>query len=305
MQATIETLLFFNEKGRRQSNQDSIFWTALQDQALYSNFVVCDGVGGARDGEIASRVAAEGFGRYLQDRLANDFAIKEALNQVQGEIDEYLRDHPNSRGMGTTMTLLQLHPEGFSIAHIGDSRVYHIRNGYIVFCTEDHSLVAQLKKQGLIEESERAQRNIITRAIQGKTVNPVKEEVYFSNDLQTGDYFLLCTDGVWDCLPDVELLHILTQESADVVKVNTIQQICAEKSNDNYSMILVRIGPLEQDKTAADRKASESEEYWGASTEVMVEKSSGVASFSSLGIAFWVFAGLLLLASVLYYYTNS
>ncbi|MFN0037480.1 MAG: PP2C family protein-serine/threonine phosphatase [Saprospiraceae bacterium] len=302
MQTTIETLLSFSERGRRKSNQDSIFWTDPQDGPVaYTNFVACDGVGGAKDGEIASRIAAEGFGKHLQGRKATERAIGEALGQVQEEIDEYVRAHPDSKGMGTTLTLLQLHAQGLSIAHIGDSRVYHIRAGRILFCTEDHSLVVELRNQGKIEESERAQRNIITRAIQGKTVKPTKADVHFSDDLQTGDYFLLCTDGVWDCLPDEELLQIMAQECEDAEKVDTIRQICAEESSDNYSLILVRVSRSDDDKAASDAPApAGSEEYWSTSSGVKVEKASRGASFTKSGKMVWGAVGVLLLAAVVY-----
>ncbi|MCY7328011.1 MAG: protein phosphatase 2C domain-containing protein [Saprospiraceae bacterium] len=275
MDITIETLLSFSEKGQRRSNQDSIFWTDPQEGATYLNFVACDGVGGAKDGEVASQIAAEGFGKHLQGLHADEAAIGKALQHVQGDIDEYLQTHPDSRGMGTTLTLLQLHPRGLSIAHIGDSRVYHIRGGRILFCTEDHSLVVELKKQGLLAESERASRNVITRAIQGNTIKPTKADVHFSADLQTGDYFLLCTDGVWDCLPDEELLQLLAQELSDEAKVEIIRKRCAEESNDNYSLILLRICCSREDAAVTGSDLSQPiEEQWGTHIGVKVESTS-------------------------------
>lgn len=162
-----------------------------------------------------------------------------------------------------------------SIAHIGDSRVYHIRGEHILFCTEDHSLVVELKKQGLLAESERASRNVITRAIQGDTIKPTKADVYLSDDLQTGDYFLLCTDGVWDCLPNKDLLQLLAQESSDETKVEIIRQRCAEKSNDNYSLILVRICCSREDPSVTGKEHLRPvEEHWGTHTGVKVESTS-------------------------------
>jgi len=153
--------------------------------------------------------------------------------------------------MGTTATFLQMTKEGMVIAHAGDSRVYHIRKGSIVFCTYDHSLKNELLKQGRREEAKYAKDNIITRAIQGNSVKQIQLDVSTIKDIQAGDYFLLCSDGVWGAIPDKDLRGILNQAISDEEKMETIRRACELSSNDNYSAYLIRVKEVVEEKTLA------------------------------------------------------
>ena len=196
MQIAIQPPLYFNKIGKRAKNQDSIYPSGGSAHIENRVFLVCDGVGGAASGEIASRVCADVFGQYFENTRATIDDIEAAVDAAQVAVDDHLKIDPLSKGMGTTLTFLQFHTQGATIAHIGDSRVYHIRNGNILFCTDDHSLINEMRKKGM-DDLENVQSNIITRAIQGQSVREVKADVQFISDIQTGDYFLLCSDGVW------------------------------------------------------------------------------------------------------------
>ncbi len=245
MKITIQPPLFLNETGRRDNNEDSIFSTVTEDIAHSQPvFLVCDGVGGAERGEIASGIVAEGFGTFFQNCMADQATIAEALDSVQTQLDEYLDTNPEARGMGTTMTFLQLHGQGATIAHIGDSRVYHLRGSQILFQTEDHSLVNEMKKQGVpVDES--AKSNVITRAVQGHSVRKVAADVHFISDIQPNDYFFLCSDGIWEAFSNADLQDLAQAQMSNQEKVAIIQKACVAKSRDNYSAYWIKIDTVE------------------------------------------------------------
>ena len=142
------------ETGGRVNNEDAIYPAVGQgvggERAL---FVVCDGVGGAEKGEVASALACESLAESLvaTDSKLTERRIQEAVKHTEIRFDEYIAAHPEAAGMATTMTLLALDGgRGVTVAHIGDSRVYQFREGRITFCTEDHSLVNVWVKLGRI-----------------------------------------------------------------------------------------------------------------------------------------------------------
>jgi len=157
MQTTINSPFALNEIGSRSNNEDTIYPNKKQATKEDTLFLVCDGVGGSEKGEIASQLVCEGFAFYFDLKPESEFEqinedyIKGALEYSQDKIDEYLAENPNSKGMGTTLTLLSFHSQGATIAHVGDSRVYQIRNGEIIFKTSDHSFVNELVKDASID----------------------------------------------------------------------------------------------------------------------------------------------------------
>ena len=162
-----------SEKGRRSNNEDSIYPLSELVGLGQKLFVVCDGVGGSEKGEIASSLTCESiqtfFSTFLEGDPTPEF-IHKAIQYTETRFDEYIADHPEAKGMATTMTLAYIGNSTIMVAHIGDSRVYQFRNGQPVFQTDDHSLVNTYVKQGILSPEEaftHPQKNIITRAIQG------------------------------------------------------------------------------------------------------------------------------------------
>jgi len=243
-----------NEIGGRENNEDSIFPSKKCASKSDDLFLVCDGVGGSDKGEIASLLACNSFSNYfdlkpeIKEISINEDYIQGALEYTQDKIDEYLVNNPNSKGMGTTLTLLSLNTNGATIAHIGDSRVYHIRNRNIIYKTQDHSLVKELVKEGIITEENaktHPQKNIITRAIQGNSVKPTFADVSTQTDVQAEDYFFLCSDGILEQVTDEILVDIITSKRTDEEKINEIDSICKGNTKDNYSCYLVPIAEVE------------------------------------------------------------
>lgn len=190
----------------RKTNQDAFdrFDDPDRDEIL---LVVADGMGGHRGGEVASRMAVGTLGKLVRELDGEPSerlrcAVERANHEIHrlGERDSMLR------GMGTTAVALLLRPDGTAIlAHVGDSRIYRLRDGRLEALTEDHSMVARWLKEGLIDEDtarSHPQRNQIDRALgAAETVQPDLLE----SDLRPGDLFLLCSDGLTGMLPDEEL----------------------------------------------------------------------------------------------------
>jgi protein phosphatase len=234
------------EKGRRQNNEDYIYplsELANSDQKL---FIVCDGVGGAEKGEIASSLAIESIQTYFATFLEGDATeefIQKAVQYTETRFDDYVALHPEAKGMATTLTLAYIGMSGITVAHIGDSRIYQFRNEQPVFRTEDHSLVSELVKAGHISPKEamnHPRRNVITRAISG-TSGSVAADVVLLTDIQPNDYLFLCTDGVTECITDTMLSHLFSDNPPTETLKNKIVELCSENSRDNYSFYIIPI----------------------------------------------------------------
>jgi protein phosphatase len=246
MNITLERPYAISEKGRRQNNEDSLFPLSELVDSNQKLFIVCDGVGGAEKGEIASSLACESFQAFFSTFLDGDPTeelVNKAVQYAEVRFDEYVSQHPEAKGMATTLTMIYVGETGITIAHIGDSRIYQFRDGKAIYQTEDHSLVNSWVKLGVMtadEAQHHPQKNVITRAIQG-TENPTVAEVRLLTDIHAGDYFLMCTDGVTDCIQREILSDIFSEASSAEAIKNTIVESCSVKARDNYSFYLLPI----------------------------------------------------------------
>lgn len=254
--------LSFSEIGRKD-NQEDYLWPHPEAVTEANRvFLMCDGVGGQDSGEVASQTAATALGEYITAHPASDGIVakamfEEALAYGYDELDKV--DTGAFRKMGTTMTCLVLHRGGALVAHIGDSRVYHIRPSLadedgrsgIIYQSADHSLVNDLLRAGEITEEEAAdfpQKNVITRAMQPHLERRYKADILNIDDVQAGDYFFLCCDGVLEQLTNDMLGAILSDENLDDQgKIDAIKEVCDGRTRDNYTCWLIPI-----DKVAAE-----------------------------------------------------
>lgn len=254
----------FSEIGRKD-NQEDFLWPNPVEVGLDNRvFLMCDGVGGQDGGEIASQTAATALGDYLTthqplDGIVTKELFNEALAYAYDELDKV--DTGALKKMGTTMTCLVIHRGGALVAHIGDSRVYHVRpsladdNGRsgIIFQTTDHSLVNDLLRIGEITEEEAAnfpQKNVITRAMQPHLERRYKADIYNIDDVKSGDYFFLCCDGVLEQLTNDLLGAILADASLDDKgKIAAVKAVCDGKTRDNYTCWLVPVDSVEAEIT--------------------------------------------------------
>lgn len=246
MSITIGKPCAISEVGGRLNNEDSIYPQPESVSAQQRLFMVCDGVGGAEKGEVASALACESiqtyFSTFLNGEVTPEF-IRKAIQYTESRFDDYILNNPESKGMATTLTLLYIGNSGLTICHIGDSRIYHFRQGHILYRTEDHSLVNSLIKSGEITEEQAAvhpQKNVILRAIQGQG-RPVNPDVFFIEDVKPGDIVFMCTDGVLENLTDDSLSSIFSENAgADSLK-NAIVERINGRTRDNFSFYIIPI----------------------------------------------------------------
>ena len=243
-------ILSLNELGGRKNNEDSI-WPPL-GQALLGHrlFLVCDGVGGNSKGEIASLLTCKHFDEYFAQNLKSDSQLdSDFVNRcrewVITKFDNFIAQHEGAADMSTTLTLAYLKEKSIFIAWCGDSRIYLIRGGEIVFQSDDHSLVNELVKRGDISREEalnHPHRNVITRSIQAK--RPFSEiQTAELLDIEDNDELLLCTDGLLENIDQNVLKEILTNAD-ESSRLDLFQQNCFQKTRDNYSMYLITLKNL-------------------------------------------------------------
>src|SRR5271165_4618956 len=234
----------------RASNEDSFGY----DERL-GIFVVCDGMGGHAAGEVASRIAVDtvlGYFRehepavredaYLNDAPLGARLLAEAVKQANDAILEYAVAHKNTSGMGTTLVAARFAERNVRIANVGDSRIYLFREGELLQLTEDHSLVMEQVRRGLLtlEEAKRSSaQNIITRAL-GTDETTLPDLGQFP--AQVGDILLLTTDGVLRHVEDEEISDILLQLPSLEAACDTLIHAANEAGGeDNSTCVLVRV----------------------------------------------------------------
>lgn len=265
MKISIGQPLCFSEIGRKD-NQEDYLWPQQGNANTHTRvFLMCDGVGGQDSDEVASKVAATAIGEYIKSHLSDNGVFTKtdfeaALAYGYDELDKV--DTGAIRKMGTTMTCLVLHRGGALVAHIGDSRIYHVRpslatNGRtgIIYQTTDHSLVNDLLRAGELTEEEAVnfpQKNVITRAMQPNLERRYKADIYNITDIKKGDYFFLCCDGVLEQLTNEKLGIVIGDESlTDDERISAIKSICDGNTRDNYTCWLIPVKYVKLEKTDA------------------------------------------------------
>ncbi|WP_026893907.1 Stp1/IreP family PP2C-type Ser/Thr phosphatase [Clostridiisalibacter paucivorans] len=231
----------------REINQDAYLWCSEPNIAL---FAVADGMGGHNAGEIASSLAINTINDIIyrdKNKLENGDSnifrlIYNILNKANNVILSKSEKENDLSGMGTTITLAYIYDDNIYIGHIGDSRAYLFRNNKLIQITEDHSLVAQLVKNGTISEEEAAnhpQKNIITRALGTDYI--IKPDI-FKRDIENGDIIMLCTDGLTNMLKDEDISEILTkEENLDVACDTLINKANNVGGTDNTTVMLIKV----------------------------------------------------------------
>jgi protein phosphatase len=230
----------------RNINQDSMF---LPDNPSIKLFIVADGMGGHKAGEIASKLAIENIHKYINDTKdmitsieKAQATISEAMSIANRQIYEYSTHDQECDGMGTTVTLAYIYRNKIVIGHVGDSRAYIIRRGGIAQLTEDHSLVNQLIKGGKItieEAVKHPQRHVITRAV-GTSEDIEIDTIVLKPEKD--DILILCSDGLTNMVGDIELLSIFVDRQDMHEACNVAVDLAkANGGNDNITVIAIRI----------------------------------------------------------------
>jgi serine/threonine protein phosphatase PrpC len=208
-------------------------------------FVVADGMGGHRGGEIASDLAVRTIrDRYYADAGASRSAVlKSAVEEANRLILHESVADASLLGMGTTCTSMAIH-NGFAyFVHVGDSRAYVLRQGELVQLTQDHSLVGEMVRSGILTEEDarnHPKRNVITRSL-GVQPTVVTDTPFTPFKLEKDDVFILCSDGLTSMLEDPEIEEILRSDDPAVTAVKLVATANERGGKDNITAVVVKV----------------------------------------------------------------
>lgn len=244
------------ELGKRANQEDSLYPALGKLTDADRLFILCDGMGGHAKGEVASSTVCEAMSNSIKEMCPDpegaftDEILIQAISDAFDALDAADPENSVLKKMGTTMTFLKLHDNGATIAHMGDSRVYHVRPGQnpedtqIMFVTEDHSLVNDLVKIGELtpEEAKTSrQKNVITRAMQPHMERRPRADIYHTVDIQPGDYFFMCSDGILERWGDYDVQRFFSHSYGDdEARIQGLIQETVDNS-DNHTAIIVKI----------------------------------------------------------------
>jgi len=242
--SAVESAVLTHPGRQRTTNQDAV---GHRINGSYGVFVVADGMGGHRTGELASRMAVKNIVDVVREEEPSPSLLLDAFEEANDAI--YMAgQRPESRGMGTTATALALNLPYAIIAHVGDSRAYLLRDGVLTQLTQDHSWVAERMRQGLLTPTEARNhrwRNVITNALGSF---PEARVDLIGLKVQPGDRFLLCSDGLSGVLEDSVLQEIL-EELPPAEAVERLVKLANEWGGpDNISAIVVVINSIPPEK---------------------------------------------------------
>lgn len=223
----------------REHNEDAVFWDEAEQFAI-----LADGMGGHNAGEVASAMVIETMSSIIREAAITDteHLIQHAVIEANHQINEAAQKDSQLQGMGSTVVAVCFTPQHFVVAHVGDSRVYRLRDGELKQLTTDHSLVQEMMRGGLLTPEQALvspHRNVITRAI---GIEPTVAVDVAGFDTHCGDRVLLCSDGLTDMVGDAQILEMLLQiESQEAVCRELVSMANAEGGNDNISVIVADV----------------------------------------------------------------
>ena len=267
-----------SDTGRaRRANEDSFY-------ARAPLFAVADGMGGAQAGEVASHLAVEVLEQGLPDRGGSvEERLRELVEQANARINALSRSDEQLAGMGTTLTLAYVGEHELAVAHVGDSRLYRLRDGRFELLTDDHSLVEELVRQGKLtpqEADEHPQRSIITRALGPEAAVEADSRTWPARD---GDVYLICSDGLTSMVPENRVAEVLgsapTLPDAGRALIDAAN---AAGGRDNITVVLFR---LEDVGSAAGAGVQPTTEHAALPAQAPVEPQSEKAAAAAAAAA--------------------
>lgn len=227
----------------RTINQDSIFVSMQAVGKLNNLFIVADGMGGHKAGDVASRVAIEKFVKYVCTTHMTDPAniLDSGIMSINKDIYDMALSNRDYDGMGTTFVAATLVGNHVYIANVGDSRLYLV-NKEIQQITRDHSLVEDMVRMGMIEKNEARthyKKNVITKAL-GVADDKTSTPDIFEIEIEKGDKLLLCSDGLTNMVEDYDIKKIINKSEGieDAIR-SLIEQANENGGKDNISAILI------------------------------------------------------------------
>jgi serine/threonine protein phosphatase PrpC len=253
----------------RSENQDfGTYTTPSEERESHAGgrlLVVADGMGGHRGGATASRLAGETVkAQYLGSETADiAAALRDALTRANARIFSEAQANPDLRGMGTTTSALVVSENNAWFAHVGDSRIYLVRNGEIKQLTDDHSLVASMVREGLLtmkEAENHPRRNVLQRSM--GVSEDVEIDIRGPLPVQENDIFILCSDGLHGPVKEAEMLEVASQMAIEPAVNELIRRALDRGAPDNVTVIIARIVRPDEltDDTVIDRRRDSTQE---------------------------------------------
>ena len=229
--------------GLRRKNNEDLFFV---DEEL-GLFIVADGMGGHAAGEVASRIAVETVCQSLQTESLDNpqKQLIQAIEKANREVEQTANGNQAWKGMGTTLTILLLQQQQGYLAHIGDSRIYRLHNSQFEQLSDDHSLVGEQLRQGILTPEQAETSTLGNILLQAIGMTPQLDICQKSILLTTGDRFLLCSDGLTDMVSDTEIEGILKQSGPLIPPCEAlIEKAIAAGGKDNITAIVLQIDQL-------------------------------------------------------------
>lgn len=223
----------------RQRNEDA--YLIDQNRNL---FLVCDGMGGHKGGDVASRMAVDTVSQYFQYNCLAEVpqALIKALDLANQSIWDTGRQVEDVREMGTTITAAVIVQDQIVVAHVGDSSLYIIRDNDVIKVTEDHTLAEQMLKDGLLKHHEmrsNAFTHVLTRALGAEC--QVNIDIY-QQKVQPEDWILLCTDGLSNLLDKQDILKLLRNQHEPSQAAQALTDMALSRGgHDNITIVLIRL----------------------------------------------------------------
>ena len=228
----------------RSSNQDTYRCGRLNETAVYA--IVCDGMGGASGGSIASRLAADVMEKRIVSQYRENMPETSVLNMLESAVDaanievfDMATSDPALMGMGTTLITVIADNQTAILAHVGDSRIYCMSGDVLRRITTDHSVVQEMVKKGQITEEQakgHPRKHFITRAI--GVENEVRPD-FDTFELSDGDRILLCSDGLTNMVSDDRLRDVLRETDVAVLPATLVELANQNGGEDNITAVVM------------------------------------------------------------------
>lgn len=219
----------------RKSNQDALI--AAPELRLWG---VADGMGGHNGGETASTGARDGLLEQLSGKSPEQGALRTAIGAVNRSLFLRQKEDETLSGMGTTLTVLWVSDKCVYLGHVGDSRAYRLRDGELKQMTEDHSVVAELLRSGMLTPEQAANhpmRNVITRAV--GTEDGIEIDL-MCEERRPGDVWLVCSDGLHGMVADEKMAEIIKNNKLEKAADKLIAAALDAGGRDNVSLVLLQ-----------------------------------------------------------------
>ena len=228
----------------REKNQDYYYISEENDEPKI--YILADGMGGYKGGEVASKLATDSVKKYIQSNFDSIIKDKESILKLIASAVEYAnmvvyeksKETQELEGMGTTLEVCLIYNNKAYIGHVGDSRVYRIRNEVIRKLTKDHSYVQQLiedKKITREEAKTHPKKNMITRAL-GCT--PYVEPDLRARNFEKGDIFILCSDGLTNMVEEKQIYEIIKEDIQNAAEI-LVDEANQAGGYDNITVIII------------------------------------------------------------------